>query len=149
MSYNKYILLSSFLLLFFISCKKDDEKSDNPVPVIEFKNVSPATVKEFTDSLVFTIHYKDGDGDLGENNADVKNLFLTDNRIGIKYEYRIQQLAPDNSAIAISGDLKIVLKNVSVTDSSSQQNASFSVYLVDRAGHSSNTVTSGNILITK
>jgi hypothetical protein len=42
-----------------------------------------------------SISYEDGNGDLGENNANVTNLFITDNRVGIEYPYRINQLGPN------------------------------------------------------
>ena len=35
------------------------------IPAIELISVQPATVQQFIDSLVFSISYIDGDGDLG------------------------------------------------------------------------------------
>ena len=149
---NTLYKISSFITIVFLalmaSCKKD-QTVISAVPEITFLTVAPTTVIEFQDSLVFTISYNDGDGDLGENSADVKNLFLTDNRIGITYTYRIRQLAPDGANIAIQGNLNTVLKNIAVTDSSAQQQATFSIYVVDRAGNKSNTVNSPVITISK
>ena len=149
---NTLYKISSFITIVFLalmaSCKKD-QTVISAVPEIAFLTVAPTTVIEFQDSLVFTISYNDGDGDLGENSADVKNLFLTDNRIGITYTYRIRQLAPDGANIAIQGNLNTVLKNIAVTDSSAQQQATFSIYVVDRAGNKSNTVNSPVITISK
>ena len=138
------LVLISFLLS---SCKKDDSSEMSAVPEIEMVSVAPLQPKEYSDSIVFTIHYKDGDGDLGENDPDVKNLFLTDNRIGITHQYRIQQLAPSGSTIAIEGNLNVVLNNLVITDSSSTQNANFSIYVKDRAGNKSNTVTTSTVTI--
>ena len=143
--FNKYFVAILICLIAFASCKKDSGVSTTPN--ITFVSVSSASIQSLTDSLVFVIHYEDGDGDLGENNTDVKNLFLIDNRIPITYSYRIQQLAPDNSTIAIKGNLNVVLKGIAITDSSSAQNATFSIYVKDRAGHQSNTVTSGTVSI--
>lgn len=136
-------------LFLFVSCdKKDDDPFANKVPEISLVSVQPDQVIEFSDSLVFTVHYRDNNGDLGENDPDVKNLFIRDNRIGIVYDYRIQQLAPSGSTIAIEGDLQVVLNTLARTDTSiAQENATFSLYVVDRAGNKSNTVTSGNIII--
>ena len=131
----------------FSSCKKEDSTVLSAVPEIEMISVTPLQPKEYIDSIVFTIHYKDGDGDLGENGPDVKNLFLTDNRIGITHEYRIQQLAPSGTSIAIQGNLNVVLNNLVITDSSATQNANFSIYVKDRAGNKSNTVTTSTITI--
>lgn len=141
-----------FLIVAAISlnsgCKKDDDPFANKAPSIEILSLTPQVVVEFEDSLVFNIKYRDNDGDLGENNPNVKNLFITDNRIGIVYDYRIQQLAPTGSVIAIEGTLQVVLNSVARTDTSlAQQSATFSVYVKDRAGNKSNTVTSGVITI--
>ncbi len=135
-------------ILWTTGCKKDDDPFANKVPTIELLSLTPQMVVEFQDSLVFNIKYRDNDGDLGENNPNVKNLFITDNRIGIVYDYRIQQLAPTGSAIAIEGTLQVVLNSVARTDTSlAQESATFSVYVKDRAGNKSNTVTSGAITI--
>ncbi len=110
---------------------------------------SPSNANEYTDAVVIRISYTDGDGDLGENNASVKNCFVTDNRIGITSTYRIQQLSPDGSSIPIKGLLDIELGGQGITDGSTQQSVTFSLYLVDRAGHRSNTVSSEPITIRK
>ncbi|HOS48284.1 MAG TPA: hypothetical protein PLG57_06585 [Bacteroidia bacterium] len=138
------LVMISFLLS---SCKKDDSSEMSSVPEIEMVSVTPLQPKEYSDSIVFTIRYKDGDGDLGENDPDVKNLFLTDNRIGITHQYRIQQLAPSGTTIAIEGNLNVVLNNLVITDSSATQNANFSIYVKDRAGNKSNVITSPTITI--
>lgn len=145
--YTKFILL--IFSLFIISCKKEDKKEYESTPQIEFVILAPSTVFQNQDSITFTIKYADGDGDLGENSPDAKNLFLTDNRIHIPYSYRVEQLAPSGAAIPIQGTLNIVLKNTSLTDSSNQQTTTFSIYIVDRAGHQSNTVTSSVVTIKK
>lgn len=144
--------LGSILFVASISlnsgCKKDDDPFVDKAPSIELLSLTPQMVVEFEDSLVFNIKYRDNDGDLGENDPSVKNLFITDNRIGIVYDYRIQQLAPSGSAIAIEGTLQVVLNSVARTDTSlAQQSATFSVYVKDRAGNISNVVTSGTITI--
>ena len=143
---NKLILV--VMVFLFAACKKEDDP-ETFNPILEFVSVTPSNAKEFIDSLVFTVRYKDGNGDLGENNPDVKNLFLVDNRIGITHEYRISQLAPSGSSIATEGDLNVVLQNIVITDSSTQQNATFSIYVKDRAGNVSNTVTSGTIVVSQ
>jgi hypothetical protein len=130
------------------ACKKDDELM-SAVPEIEFVSVTPTSLKEYSAPLSFTIKYRDGDGNLGENNADVKNLYLTDNRINVTYTYRIQQLAPDNTTIPIQGTLNIDLASVNIINSAASQTVTYSIYVVDRAGNKSNVVTSDVITLTK
>lgn len=142
------LLIFVFNLFFFFSCKKD-EPGISDVPEITSVTASPTQIVEFEDSILFTIGYRDGNGDLGENNADAKNLFITDNRINITYSFRIKQLAPSNSTIPIQGTIHATLNSTGITDGSSQQNVSYSVYVVDRAGNRSNVATTTTLVIVK
>lgn len=144
-----HVLLTVLIAFVFSSCKKEDgEDFNDPNPVIDLNGVSPSIATEFSDSLVFSIHYRDNDGDLGENDPAVKNLYLKDNRIGIVYSYRIQQLAPSGSNVPIEGDLNVVLSTIARIDTTlAQETATFSIYVKDRADHTSNTITTGSITI--
>lgn len=142
----------TFLILFSVcvlSCKKKKEEPLSAVPVIEFVSITPSTAIEYQDKINITISYKDGDGDLGENSPDVKNLFLTDSRNNVTYQYRISQLAPSGQAIAIQGNLVVELKNTAITNGATSQSVSYSLYMKDRAGNVSNTVTTTAITITQ
>jgi hypothetical protein len=140
-----YIIIFSLVVA---SCKKDESTISN-IPAIEFISVTPASVKEYQDKLIFSISYTDGDGDLGENNSAVKNLFLTDSRNNVTYKYRIQQLAPDGASIAIKGNLSVELNNTGITDGSNSQTFTYSLYVIDRAGNQSNIVTTSPVVVTK
>ena len=136
------------VVLVFSSCKKDED-SLSIVPQLTFESISPTTIQEFGGPITFSISYQDGDGDLGENDSDAKNLFLQDLRNGITYEYRIQELAPQGADIAIIGTIDIVLNTTSITDGSNEQEVTFDIYAIDRAGNSSNTITSSPLTIYK
>ena len=141
--FNKTLFIIGISSLFF-SCKKESIVI-NTTPTIEFVSISPTIANQYTDSVSVAIKYTDGDGDLGENNASVKNCFIRDNRIGIVYEFRIKQLAPDNSPI--TGTLNLELGGQGITDTSSQQYVSYTIYVKDRAGHISNSIVTSSILI--
>jgi len=72
------------LIILFFACEKEGIVSD--FPEIEFVSISPTTVQEFSEEINITISYLDANGDLGENNPDVKNMFVKDLRNGIEYE---------------------------------------------------------------
>lgn len=146
--FSKYALSLFLFMSFFYACKKDSVEF-NAIPEIELVSLGPNQVFEYTQDVVLTIRYKDGDGDLGENNAGVKNCFVTDNRIGTVSSYRIQQLSPDGSSIPISGTLNIELGGMGITNGSTEQDVSFSIYVVDRAGNRSNTLNTSSIRIRK
>lgn len=130
------------------ACKKDKAVVISTTPTIEFASISPSTALEYQDKITIVISYKDGDGDLGENVPDIKNLFLTDTRNNVTYAYRISQLAPASQAVAIQGTLSVELKNTAITDGSASQAVNYTLYVKDRAGHVSNTVTTSPITIT-
>lgn len=146
-----------FIPVFFLfSCGKNDDKPNEPtpsepvsvIPYIELKEVSPLTVKAFEEEIVFTIFYKDGDGDIGTKEADINSLFIEDSRGDIKLGYHIQPLAPKDAEIAIQGHLNIVLNNtILFGDGSEPETVVFSVYLFDRAGNQSNIVESPEITV--
>lgn len=133
-----HVMMVLIALALFGGCKKEvvDDPKD-PIPSITGVDVSPTTVREFQDSIVFAVHYRDGDGDLGENSPNAKNLFLVDNRLNITEEYRISQLAPSGSNIPITGTLRVVLPATAITDASNSQSGNFTIYIRDRAGHES------------
>lgn len=143
----------SVIYLFFVcvlfSCKKDDKVEISTTPAIEFVSISPGTAVEYQDKITIVISYKDGDGDLGENTPDVKNLFLTDTRNNVTYQYRVSQLAPSGSTIAIQGTLAVELKNTAITNGAASQAVSYLLYVKDRAGNASNTVTTSAITVTQ
>lgn len=135
--------------LFISSCKKDDEVKFDTTPSIEFSGITPSSATQYTDAVTITLKYKDGDGDLGQNSSSVENCFITDNRIGIVYKYRIPQLAPDNANVPIQGTLNIPLGGQIITDSTNAQTVTYTLYVTDRAGHQSNSVTTSAITIRK
>ena len=137
------IYLLSIVLLF--SCEKEQVISDTPI--IEFKSISPTTVQEYSDDIIITISYSDGNGDLGENNPDIHNLFVEDNRNGIVYQFRIPHLAPDNNSIAIEGDFNITINGSGITNDLSSQQVKYAIYVTDRAENKSNTITTSTITI--
>ena len=63
-------VIFSFLVLvvFLISCERPPELSSTPF--IEYQNVEFKQVNDAQDSLIVTIRFEDGDGDLGLSNND-------------------------------------------------------------------------------
>jgi hypothetical protein len=137
-----YLILISILLF---SCKKDDAVSD--VPQIEFLSISPTTAQEYADNIIISISYNDANGDLGENNPDIHNLFVEDNRNGIVYKFRIPELTPNGSDISIQGNFNITINGTGITNELSSQKVDYSVYVKDRAGNKTNTITTSKITI--
>jgi hypothetical protein len=145
----KPLIVFIIITSLFSACKKDEEKYSD-VPAITFESISPGIVKQFGDSLIVTIGYEDGNGDLGENGSDVKNAFVTDSRNDLTYGFRVKQLAPTDASIIIKGKLLIVIPQVALNNLTGiSETATFSIYLEDRAGNKSNVVNTSSITITQ
>lgn len=148
---TKYFLwlCAALTLLSGLNACKSEAIIIPVVPEIELLEVSPIAVRAFKDSIVFRIKYTDGDGDLGTNDDTERNVFLEDDRIGAVHTFRLQQIAPDEANVPVSGTFKLTLPNTLITDGSAQQEVSFSLYIVDRAGNESNRVQSPSILVSE
>ncbi len=154
----KSLCVSASLWLVFIaaiifsSCKKD--KSNDPIPkasttpVIELAGVTPTTVHALQDSIVFTISYTDGDGDLGFSDADSMSVFITDKRFPLTINFHLQPLSPLNTTISIKGNLPVVLNNTILqNNTSTSESAVFEIVIRDRANHYSNVLTTPAITV--
>jgi hypothetical protein len=136
------------VLLSLASCK-DDESEVSNTPHLDFASISPSAITEFQEEVTLVIRYTDGDGDLGENDPDIKNLFITDQRNGVEYTYRVPQLSPSGSNITIEGNLEVDLNSLSVVGSTTSESAVFNIYIIDRAGNQSNIIASSPITVSK
>ena len=146
---NRVLILLSIFFLLFSSCKKKEETISN-TPSIKFVSITPNPAVKYHDEIKVTIEYTDGNGDLGENTPDVKNLFCTDSRNNVTYEFRIPQLSPDNANIIINGQLTFDLAPQGfVDDNNTTETATYSVYVKDRAGNQSNIVQTSSLTINR
>ena len=149
---NKINFLRFFTLLMLIlsmqACKKDVEKWSD-IPSITFESISPSAMQEYSEPVIIKIKYQDGDGDLGQNNTDISNTFVTDLRNQTVYSFRTRQLAPNDAKVSITGNLEIEIPTTWILNNSNQESVQYSVYLVDRAGHTSNTITTLSVQLSK
>jgi PIN domain nuclease of toxin-antitoxin system len=136
------------LVAVLLSCSKE-EGQENVEPVLTFDSMTPTTVNELVEEIVLKFSYNDGDGNLGENDASVKNLFITDSRNQVVNSFRVKQLSPDNSTIAIEGSLNVTISPLVITDGSTSEKGTFSLYMTDRAGNKSNVITSSEFTINE
>ena len=143
----RYFLFLLGSLMWLSSCKKDVETM-SIVPEISFVSIGPGSIYQNKDSVIIRISYRDGDGDLGENNSDVQNAEITNFRNNLTYKFRIRQLAPTNANVAIQGELEFIIPGVAMENPSlSTESTSFSIKITDRAGNTSNSITSNSIIV--
>jgi len=156
-----YILFVFSIIILLISCEKAEEFSI--VPEIKYKDfyLTPGEpgASIATGKLVFS--FIDGDGDIGnfhkdttliDHNADSLNMFIQ----GF-YKSGGDFISYNNTAInlpylekgiyrkTIKGEIEISLYLTILTPDTLM----YSFYLVDRAGHQSNTETTPELIISE
>jgi hypothetical protein len=151
MKYQNIFLLTLIFLL--ASCGKDDpDELLTEVPMIELIKVIPESdqVQQYTDELIFTISYSDGDGDLGTEDPDVPSIELIDTRDPsvLKFDYHLSPRAPSGAEIKITGELNIVLNyTILIDENNNSETTTFKIRIKDRAGNWSYEVETGVITV--
>ena len=150
MNFKKIIGL--FLLIGITACTKENvtvnnNNEPNPaisvVPEISLEDLSATEVMAYEDSLSFLIKYTDGDGDLGDVDADIMSIEVADTRDvdNLIFKYHLSPRAPLDAEITITGTLEIVLQNIILLDTNNEQETTtFKLKIKDRAGNWSNEV---------
>ena len=150
-NFHKYILCLLVPVLFF-SCKKKKKEAATvqEPPTIEIVSLSPLNVKEFKDSIIIVIKYKDVNGDLGDENPDELSLEIKDSRLPKADYYHLQPLAPDiGKDIPIEGEVRIKLNSMFLLGAGTIEQSILTIKLKDRAGTWSNEATAQPLTITQ
>ncbi len=137
--YNIFII-APIVILFLNSCKDKFVATGDSKPSIQFLSISKIKLKQFTDSLVVSLKYKDGDGDLGDISADTLSIYVRDSRLSKPDYYHLLPLSPIGNKLSIEGVLNIKIKNIFLLTASPIETTKFEIKLKDRAKNWSNTV---------
>lgn len=132
-------------------------------PFIEFVGISKDSLDQGLfeeDSLVVVFRFEDGDGDIGRDaQAPANNVFFTDRRTGqLDNAYGIPAIPQEGAGNGVEGEVRIVLYSTcclypdgadpcTVNPSFPLDSVSYDIYMTDRAGHRSNTITTPSIVL--
>ena len=150
-----------FIFLFVVSCTK---KPDFPItPSLSYIGIDKNTMVQGTlnsDSIRIVLKFTDGDGDIGFETTDsLQNLFIIDSRTGnFAEKIKIPKIPDSGIGNGVSGEIELLLyttcclfKNnippCSVIDGIPTDTLSYKIYLIDRAGHSSDTIQTEPIIL--
>ncbi len=135
---NGTVLIILSALLAASSCVKPP---DYPIePRIEFVSINQNTFDELDeDSLSVVLYFEDGDGDLGSE--DSVNMFWEDSRVpGFYVPFKIPFVEVQGNTKAISGTITTYYPMTWCIDGTDAIDTFYyKIYIVDRAGHQSNT----------
>lgn len=138
-----------FVMIVFFGCKPERFYTGDPKPVISKITLNQTSFKQFTDTVVISFDYADGDGDLGFDNADSLSLEIKDVRFAKADYYHVRPLAPAGTQVNIHGTIKVTLKNVFLLGAGTSETTKFQLRIKDRMQHWSNTLETKTITITK
>lgn len=141
--------LSIGMLIIQACTEVNNEPAFSIIPAISIKDISTDTIIQAQDSVVITISYQDGDGDLGESDPDKPTVFVQDQRLNEPDGLHLAPLTPAGEELSIKGDLKVVLPDLFILGNGQQQTTKMRIWLVDRSGNKSNEVVTPTLTIMK
>ena len=169
MIFSRYIPLVFKLspiavLLFLAACATPPEYPNEPI--IEFVSLSKDTlsrplggVDAFADSVLVTISFTDGDGDIGDIDTTLSLVFI-DSRNGAKNDLKIPFVNEVGASSGIKGEISFIVNAqccifpdpfinpcTDVLPGYPYDPLTYDVYITDRAGNESNTVTTNTIFV--
>lgn len=156
LSMKKYIYLFFFIGALTLSCKQEDPGPIIPqLQFLSYTSLDSNPNDLYTDSLAINLSFQDGDGDIGfqkDELKDLSDLFVTQyDKVGkvllvteLEPGYRIPYIEPQGNNKSIKGTITIKILTL-LTDTNDTMH--FSLFLKDRAFHSSNKVITPNIII--
>lgn len=144
-----FALVIVFLgIIAFYCCKK--APSYPATPSLTWLNATPNPVKIGTDSLKLKFLFTDGDGDLGL--ADT-SIFITDIRPNntntpFTYTFNLPNIPSKGSYKQITGNISVNMfsNNSCRPGHDTRDTVSYSIYVKDKAGNRSNTITTPPII---
>lgn len=137
------------ILVAFTSCTKNGVDEISFIPRIELLSISSNTIKEFEETLVITISYEDGDGDLGFEETDQYALFVRDIRLEEFDGFYLGPIAPPDVSIPIKGEFNIEFPSVFIFGNEEMETTQFEIKMVDRSMNESNLLITEDIIIQK
>jgi len=155
----------AFILLFFLiilsGCVSKPEFPD--IPHLEFTGMDKNNMVQGdfnSDSIFIYLKFTDGDGDIGFETTDsLPNLFVIDSRTNnIAESIKIPKLPDTGTGNGVSGEIELKLYTTcclfednippcSVIDNIPYDTLYYKIYLIDRAGNSSDTVYTDPIIL--
>jgi len=152
-SARRFALFLAMIPWFMVSCKKDDTFPVTPeitfVSLVKYVSVSN------NDSLELTFDFTDGDGDIGspESNTSSRDIFaklfelkngvFVEANLAAPLEYRMPYLEPSGNNKSLKGTVKI---NIDYNILQPNDTIRYELFIKDRAGRSSNTITTSTII---
>jgi hypothetical protein len=151
----KLIAYLLFAIVLFTGCFK--EPNYPPEPVIQFMSVTSTAdpILALTSDVYIQFSFQDGDGNLGRRSDDdtTANMYVKDLRTGFvnSLAYSIPPIPQKGSSPGVKGDISFNFRNSlfcnPLDPGKMQDTIVYEIYVKDRAGNISNTITTSPIIV--
>lgn len=127
-------------------------------PTLEYVSIQPTEVEELKDSMIITLRFTDGDGDIVSQDSSqeqISNLEVKDLRTTLadsvsRLFYRFPEYTTNTCNPSIQGTIRIAVAPTLVFPRNlREQKTAFAVRLRDAAGNWSEAVMTDSILIKR
>ncbi len=147
------------LFIFYLLCIGLLACNNKPIfpiePRIEYIDMQPLEVSETSANNKITIQFSftDGDGDLGDEvGGDKTSLIVIDNRTQFPdslrtFRFQVPDLRPNTQKPSIMGKMSVEVLQTPLTPGTLKDSTSFTVYIIDQAGHKSNEIVTDKVYI--
>lgn len=136
-------------LLLLVACDKESDLAYDVAPVLSLVSLSGDTIRQYQDVLTITIEYRDGDGDLGFPDPQEYALYVRDIRLTAFDAFYVGPLAPPDASVPIQGRLNIEFPSLFLFGNGQAEQTRFEIRMIDRAGHESNLLETGPVVIVR
>jgi hypothetical protein len=151
------LLILSLLIIIITACQKT--KDIYPItPVIAFKDFVRYNTTGYDDSLITTITFTDGDGDIGLRQEDTipkydfyttvyqkqSGVFKALN-LGTTTNYRMPYITPTGANKALKGTVSINFNFF--PPHKANDTLRYDIFIIDRAFHKSNVITTPEVVV--
>ena len=150
---KKILTLPALALMVFMGCKKDGDIGSKPI--LTFKSASTEDVPKEQEEFTFTFNIKDGDGDL-EGSWNVVDLYhYADpdkfDQLDLPKLEAHAGVKLDAEMILILSDLRqgnfLPVRNWSAPNAFRPDTIQLKIFVLDKKGNSSDTITTPKIVV--
>lgn len=150
----------ALLCMLLYSCSDDTIFPE--APELKIVGMSNNTIKQSfipdSDSILFTLQFRDGDGDFGSNATDTSKIFFVDSRTDFEYSFVIPDIMASGTR-GIEGEITVKTGAVCCIFPDGDipctprpdypvDTMNYFIYLLDLGGRSSDTLRSDEIYIS-
>lgn len=140
------------LPLLYVCSSACSNKPIFPVePHITYLDIQPRKVHQNQDFIYIKFHFEDGDGDLGDiDGGDTFSLLAIDNRppyADTALYFKLPELDITTKNPSIQGELTLEYPPTLLRPGYLKDSTTYTVYILDRAGHKSNAIVTDMIYI--